>query len=106
MKNNTINFESLNLSGPARIRAQFYPKIQISLADAARALGMSYCRLFRRINEGKLRVKLRFDENDRRFILVDDLVDYLYPDKAQAQENRVPSKVKVGRPRKSIKGDV
>lgn len=96
MNNNTEQFE---LSGPARIRALFHPRLIISLADAGKVVGLSYTRMFRRIQEGTLALPTRIGENGRRQVLVDDLASYLYPSYPDSVPAPLPPK-KRGRPRK------
>ena len=80
----------------------FHPKLKISLADAGRVLGLSYTRVFRRLQEGTLALSVRTDELGRRFVCVDDLCAYLYPD-AVARPNVTPAPTRrgPGRPRKT-----
>ncbi len=94
--------DCFELSGPARIRAMFHPKLKISLADAGRVLGLSYTRVFRRLQEGTLALSVQTDENGRRFIRVDDLCAYLYPESI-ARPTVIPPATRrgPGRPRKT-----
>ena len=97
--------ELLDLSGPARIRAMFHPRQRIGLIDAGKLIGVSYSRLFRRIQEGKLDLKVRKDEYGQMYVTIDDLAAYLFPDDEQSQAcHPSPSSVSTkrpGRPRKS-----
>jgi hypothetical protein len=97
--------ELLDLSGPARIRAMFHPRQRIGLIDAGKLIGVSYSRLFRRIQEGKLDLKVRKDEYGQMFVTIDDLAAYLFPDDEPSQDcHPSPSSVSTkrpGRPRKS-----
>jgi phosphatidate phosphatase PAH1 len=76
--------ELLDLSGPARIRAMFHPRQRIGLIDAGKLIGVSYSRLFRRIQEGKLDLRVRKDEYGQMYVTIDDLAAYLFPDNEQS----------------------
>ena len=98
--------ELLELSGPARIRAIFHPRQRVGLIAAGKVLGISYPQLHRRIQQGKLALKVRKDEFGQMFVTVDDLVDYLYPPNDFESLPSQPAKKKVGHPRKSSEGGV
>ena len=91
----------LELSGPARIRAMFHPRQRVGLIAAGKVLGISYCQLHRRIQQGKLALKVRKDEFGQMFVTVDDLADYLFPSEDSESLPHQPAKKKVGPPRKS-----
>jgi hypothetical protein len=78
------------------------PRFKLSLAEAAPLLGRSYSRLFRRVKEGTIDLKVEKDELGRMFIHVDSLVDYLYPS-APSDSNPEPlsgkNKNKKGKPK-------
>ena len=99
----------LELSGRARIRAMFHPKQRAGLIEAGKVLGKSYCQLHRRIQQGKLALRVQKDELGQMFVTVDDLAAYLYPDE-QSSQPRLSSSPSVstkrpGRPRKCVTSD-
>ena len=94
----------LELSGPARIRAMFHPRQRIGLIAAGKVLGISYPQLHRRIQQGKLALRVRKDEFGQMFVTVDDLVNYLYPPNDSESFPSHPAKKKVGHPRNSTAG--
>ena len=101
---NSITSELLELSGRARIRAMFYPRQRVGLIEAGKVLGKSYPQLHRRIQQGKLALRVQKDEYGQMFVIVDDLAAYLYPDE-QSRQPSLPSSSSVspkrpGRPRK------
>lgn len=97
----------LELSGPARIRAMFFPKVRIGPSEAAKVLGLSYLQFWKRLRKGTLSLVFRKDTGGHPYILIDDLIAYLYP---PADPVLSPSchpekgKKKPGRPRKSTEG--
>ena len=94
----------LELCGPARIRAMFHPRQRVGLIAAGKVLGISYCQLHRRIQQGKLALKVRKDEFGQMFVTVDDLCNYLYPPTDSESFPSQPAKKKVGQPRNSTEG--
>ena len=97
----------LELSGRARIRAMFHPRQRAGLIEAGKILGKSYPQLHRRIQQGKLALRVQKDEFGQMFVTVDDLAAYLYPDEQASQPPLplpIPTKKKVGKPRKSTEG--
>lgn len=96
------NTDLLELSGRARIRAMFHPRQKVGLIAAGKVIGTSYGQLHRRIQQGKLTLRIRKDEFGQMFVTVDDLAAYLYPDEdPQSSESPITtSKRKPGRPRK------
>ncbi len=99
------------LSGRARIRAMFHPRQKVGLIAAGPVLGLSYPQLHRRIEQGKLSLRIRKDEFGQMFVTVDDLAAYLYPDPDdQPSQPALPSPPPVsikrpGRPRKAVTSD-
>lgn len=94
----------LELSGRARIRAMIHPRQRIGLIEAGKILGKSYPQIHRRIQQGKLGLRIQKDEYGQMFVTIDDLAAYLYPDDQSSQPPLPPSpSVSVkrpGRPRK------
>ena len=102
----TIEENLYELSGRARIRAFFHPLQKVGLIAAGPILGLSYPQLHRRIQQGKLSLRIRKDEYGQMFVTVDDLAVYLYPDEgSQSPESpNITAKRKAGRHRKSTEG--
>ena len=101
------NTDLLELSGRARIRAMFHPRQKVGLIAAGKVLGISYPQLHRRIQQGKLTLRIRKDEFGQMFVIVDDLAAYLFPD--ESSQTPLPfspsvSTKRPGRPRKSTEG--
>ena len=98
----------LELSGRARIRAMFWPRQRVGLIAAGPVLGLSYPQLHRRIQQGKLALRIRKDEFGQMFVTVDDLADYLFPDESEKASPSLPpppaKKAKPGRPKKALSG--
>ena len=104
----SITQETLyELSGRARIRAMFWPKQRVGLIAAGPVLGLSYPQLHRRIQQGKLNLKIRKDEFGQMYVNIDDLAAYLYPDEGYQflDSPATPPKAKPGRPRKTVTSD-
>ncbi len=98
----------LELSGRARIRAMFHPRQRVGLIEAGKVLGKSYPQLHRRIQQGKLALRVQRDEFGQMFVAIDDLAAYLYPDEQSSQPSLPPapsvSAKRLGRPRKTEGG--
>lgn len=87
---------------------QFHPKHKLSVNDVCPVLGLSRDGFYKRIRTGKLSLKVRKDELGKLFILLSDLIDYLFPEisiseSLTAMPSGIPpiEKKKVGRPRGS-----
>ncbi len=93
------------LSGPDALRAYFAPRQVLRLKESAECLGMSYSHFFRRVQSGTLDLKIRKNEVGERFVLLDDLIQYLYPDDTSTEHQSEAKRKKVGRPRKSVTSD-
>ena len=96
--------ELLELSGRARVRAMFWPRQRAGLIEAGKVIGLSYPQLHRRIQQGKLTLRIRKDEFGQMFVTIDDLADYLFPSEDSESLPHQPAKKKVGHPRKSSEG--
>lgn len=92
------------LSGPDALRAYFAPRQVLRLKEAALCLNYSYSHFFRRIQSGTLDLKIRKNEVGERFVLLDDLISYIYPPSEESPSSPLPAKRKVGRPRKTEGG--
>ena len=103
----TTQEDLYELSGRARIRAMFHPRQKVGLIAAGPVLGLSYPQLHRRIEQGKLALRIRKDEFGQMFVTVDDLAAYLYPDEgSQSSDSRMTTKkAKTGQPGKSVTSD-
>jgi predicted DNA-binding transcriptional regulator AlpA len=91
------------LSGPDALRAYFEPRQILQLKESASVVGLSYSRFYRRIQAGTLSLKIRKNEIGERFVLLDDLIDYLFgptTDPASFPPPTGAPKRKSGRPRK------
>lgn len=93
-------------TGPQSLREYFAPRQVLRLKEAAACIGMSYSHFFRRVQAGTLGLKIRKNEIDERFVLLDDLILYLFPASGTDSASSSPpsSKKKPGRPRKSTEG--
>lgn len=99
----TIEENLYELSGRARIRAMVHPRQRVGLIEAGKLIGRSYCQLHRRIQQGKLTLRIQKDEFGQMFVTIDDLAAYLFPDEQSSQPPlppSLPTKKKVGKPRK------
>ena len=93
------------LSGPDAFRAYFFPRQILRLNESAECLGMSYSHFFRRVQAGTLGLKIRKNEVGERFVLLDDLIAYIFPPTEQANLPSTPhKKAKAGRPRNALSG--
>lgn len=94
------------LSGPDALRAYFFPRQVLRLNESAECLGMSYSHFFRRVQAGTLALKIRKNEVGERFVLLDDLISYIFPASGTDSATSSPpsAKKKPGRPRKVLSG--
>ena len=95
------------LSGPDALRAYFFPRQVLRLNESAECLGMSYSHFFRRVQAGTLDLKIRKNEVGERFVLLDDLISYIFPPSEPDSSSLPPAKkakAKPGRPRKGTEG--
>ena len=89
------------LSGADALRAYFAPRMIIHMKEAAAVLNLSYSHFFRRLRDGTLNLKVRKNEVGERFVLLEDLILYLFPESASTPTQ---TKRRPGRPRKSLEG--
>lgn len=87
----------------------FWPRQRAGLIEAGKLIGTSYAQLHRKIQQGKLGLRIQKDEYDQMFVTIDDLAAYLYPDDQSSQPPLPPSpsvstKRGPGRPRKGTEG--
>jgi hypothetical protein len=92
-----------DLPGPAALRKHFFPLVRINITTIARIIGLSRDRIYKRIRANRLDLKIQYDEANRPFVTIDDLIAYLYPSSPTTQPQPEPIR-KVGRPRKSTGG--
>ena len=105
-KKNPSTVTPSGLSGPDFLRAFFALRQILRLKEAAECLGMSYSHFFRRVQAGTLGLKIRKNEAGERYVLLDDLILYLYPPSDPALSSPPESqKRKPGRPRNSVTSD-
>ncbi len=72
--------QDFTFSGPEALRAYFFPRQTIQIQEAARILGVGREAIYKRQWRGdeSLRIRKR-PGNGRQFILLDDLIAYLFP---------------------------
>ncbi len=94
------------LSGPDALRAFYLPRQVLRLKEAALCLNLSYSHFFRRIQAGTLGLKIRKNEVGERFVLLEDLILYLFPASGpdSASPAPPPAKKRPGRPRNGTEG--
>ena len=94
------------LSGPAALRAHFRTRQRLLLREAAEIVNLSYSRFFRRDREGTLGLRIRTDAIGERYVLLDDLILYIFPPTDQPDTHSLHpfQKRGPGRPRKVISG--
>lgn len=88
------------LSGPQALRDFFNPRQVLKLKEAAQVLNYSYSHFFRRIQAGTLSLKIRKNEIGERYVLLDDLISYLFSPAEESTSSLTPKKRGPGRPRK------
>ena len=71
--------ENFNFSGPEALRSYFFPRQTIQLQEAARVIGIGREALYKRQWRGDFALKISRRPGGRQFILLDDLIDYLFP---------------------------
>ncbi len=75
------NPQSLPLPPGALLLAQqFQPKHKLSIQDVCPVLDLSRDGFYKRLRNGKLSLKIRKDEYGKKFILLSDLIAYLFPE--------------------------
>lgn len=98
------------LSGPAFIRKRFPHRITV--IDLATEMGISRSHIYKRLNNGTLKIPVYRNELGRPFVMTDDVISYLYPNfkpldvspsvsPAEAAQEEQEEKRKRGRPRKT-----
>ena len=97
-KKNPSTVTVAGLSGPQALRDFFNPRQVLRLKEAAQVLNYSYSHFFRRIQAGTLSLRIRKNEVGERYVLLDDLISYLFPPE-ESTSSPMPAKRKPGRPR-------
>ena len=92
------------LSGAAALRAHFDTRQILKLKEASEVLGISYPHFYRRVQAGTLALRIRKNEVGERYVLLDDLIAYIFPPSEPASSSPSPAKKKPGRPRKALSG--
>ena len=93
------------LSGKDRLRAYFEPRQVLRLKEAAQCIGQSYSYFFRGVQAGTLGLKIRKNEAGQRYVLLDDLITYIFPSEESPSSPPPAKKAKPGRPRKNVTSD-
>ena len=104
----TANLSSgdFDLPGPALLRKTFHPRQRLTITELSQVIGLSRDRIYKRIRAGKLDLRVQRNECGTPFVLLEDVIQYLYPssslspschpDQPENKPRRGP-----GRPRKS-----
>lgn len=103
-KKNPSTITPTGLSGPDALRAYFAPRQVLRLNETSEVLGLSYSHFFRRIQAGTLSLRIRKNEVGERFVLLDDLIAYLFPPAEESPSSMPAKKRGPGRPRKNAGG--
>lgn len=70
--------------GALLLAQQFQPKYKLTIQDVCPVLGLSRDGFYKRLRMGKLSLKIRNDEYGKKFILLSDLIAYLFPEIADS----------------------
>lgn len=104
-KKNPSTVTIAGLSGPDALRAYFAPRQILRLNETAQVLNYSYSHFFRRIQAGTLSLRIRKNEVGERFVLLDDLIAYIFPPTEESPSPTPAKKRGPGRPRKAVNSD-
>ena len=66
--------------GALLLAQQFHPRHKLSIPDVSPVLGMSRDGLYKRIRTGTIGLRIRRDELGKQWILLSDLIIYLFPE--------------------------
>lgn len=94
------------MTGPEALRSFFFPRQTVQIQEAARILGIGREAFYKRIWKGNNDLKISKTASSRQFILLDDLISYLYPSVTSLTSPVSQAKRTPGRPRKSTEGGV
>ena len=90
--------------GALLLAQQFFPNHRLSVQDVCPVLGLSRDGFYKRLRMGRLNLKIGHDECGKKWILLSDLISYLYPEISESltalPSEIIPSqeKKKRGRP--------
>lgn len=70
--------------GALLLAQQFQPKHKLSIQDVCPVLDLTRDGFYKRLRMGKLSLKIRNDEYGKKFILLSDLIAYLFPEIAES----------------------
>ncbi len=100
-KKNPSTVTNDGLSGPDALRAFYAPRQVLRLKEAALVLNYSYPHFYRRIQAGTLSLRIRKNEAGERYVLLDDLISYIFPPSEESHSPPPAKKRGPGRPRGS-----
>lgn len=98
-------------AGPEALRSFFFPRQVLQIQEAARILGIGREALYKRIWRGDHSLKIRKFPGGRQYVLLDDLISYLFysesPKSKELNSSQLPNctigvmeeKKRRGRPR-------
>ncbi len=89
--------------GALLLAQQFQPKHKLSIQDVCPVLDLTRDGFYKRLRMGKLGLKIRNDEYGKKFILLSDLIAYLFPEIAESL-TAMPSEALLTPPAKRGKG--
>ncbi len=104
-------------SGPESLRAYFFPRQVLQIQETARILGIRREALYKRLWRGDKSLKIRKSPGGRQYILLDDLISYLFdsettknkelesPSSSNCTHSVLEERKKRGRPRGSKNKD-
>lgn len=103
----TNESQDFSLSGPQALRAFFFPRQTVQIQEAARIMGISREAVYKRIWKGNNTLKISKTGSGRQFILLEDLISYLYPSPSPSVTSSLTTSSSTpsrgpGRPRKSV----
>ena len=75
----SLSPRDFEFSGPALLRKAFFPRQWLTITDISKILGVSRDRVYKRIQAGRLNLRVYRDEANRPLVLLEDLISYLYP---------------------------
>jgi hypothetical protein len=104
-----VDPEVFNLAGPAAIRQSFFPNQRLKINEIAPFVGLCRPQIYRRAKAGKLDLRIKYDEAGMPYVVLEDLVQYLYPSDVVPLDSPSPPpqpSPKRGRPRKYVTNDV
>ena len=68
-----------DLPGPALLRKTFHPRQRLSITELSQVVGLSRDRIYKRIRAGKFNLPIQRNECGIPFVLLEDVIQYLYP---------------------------